>query len=105
MPVSTIEKPRRELQLKVTGMHCASCAAAVQGAIEAKPGVRSASVSVIDGLATVLGENRHTETIVDAVRDRGYHAEPIIDRPAPAELRSEIELRQARQERQWRFRA
>ena len=105
MPVSTIEKPRRELQLKVTGMHCASCAAAVQGAIEAKPGVRSASVSVIDGLATVLGENLHTETIVDAVRDRGYHAEPIIDRPAPAELRSEIELRQARQERQWRFRA
>jgi Cu+-exporting ATPase len=86
-------------------MTCAGCAAAVRRAIESRPGVRSAEVSVTDGLATVVGDGLDSETIVKAVRDRGYVAEPIVEAPAPAQIRSEIELRQARQERQWRFRA
>ncbi len=95
----------QEMQLKVTGMHCASCAATVQRAIEADPQVRSASVSVTAGMATVLGDSLEPERLIQAVRDRGFDAVPITAPTAPAELRSEIELRQRRQESLWRFRA
>ena len=95
----------RELRLKVSGMHCASCAATVRRAIEARPGVRSAAVSVSDGTATIHGTDLETEALVQAVRDRGFDAEPGAEAVAPAELRSEIEIRQVRRERQWRFRA
>ncbi|MCH8315612.1 MAG: cation-translocating P-type ATPase, partial [Planctomycetes bacterium] len=110
MPSATAETPAQEaplqeVQLKVTGMHCASCAATVQRAIEADPQVRSASVSVIDGLATVLGESLQPQRLVQAVQGRGFDAVPITAPPAPAELRSEIELRQRRQESLWRNRA
>ena len=91
--------------MKVTGMHCASCAATVQRAIEADPQVRSASVSVTNGLATVLGDSLQPQRLVQAVQARGFDAEPITAPPAPAELRSDIELRQRRQEALWRFRA
>ena len=95
----------RELRLKVSGMHCASCAATVQRAIEARPGVRSAAVSVTDGTATIRGTDLQAEALVQAVRDRGFDAEPGAEAVDPAELRSEIEVRQARREQQWRFRA
>jgi Cu+-exporting ATPase len=95
----------RELRLKVSGMHCASCAATVRRAIEAKPGVLSAAVSVSDGTATIHGTDLEAEALVQAVRDRGFEAEPGAAAVAPAELRSEIEIRQVRRERQWRFRA
>ncbi len=95
----------QEVQLKVTGMHCASCAATVQRAIEADPQVRSASVSVTAGMATVHGQSLEPQRLIQAVRDRGYDAVPITAPAAPAELRSEIELRQRRQESLWRNRA
>ena len=94
-----------ELRLKVSGMHCASCAVTVQRAIEARPGVRRATVSVLDGTATIHGTDLQAEALVQAVRDRGFDAETADEAVAPAELRSEIEIRQARRERQWRFRA
>ena len=86
-------------------MHCASCAATVRRAIEARPGVRSAAVSVTDGTATIHGTDLQAEALVQAVRDRGFDAEPGAEAVAPDELRSEIEIRQTRRERQWRFRA
>ena len=94
-----------ELRLKVSGMHCASCAATVQRAIEAGPGVRSATVSFTDGTATVLGSDLEPKTLVQAVRDRGYDAQPMVGATAPADQRSEIEVRQAHQEQRWRYRA
>ena len=105
MPAAPPQMRRDELLLKVTGMTCAGCAAAVQKAVEARPGVSSASVSVTDGMASVVGEGLDPDGIVEAIRQRGFDAAPMDDRPAPAELRSEIELRQAREERQWRNRA
>ncbi len=95
----------RELRLKISGMHCAGCAATVQRAIEARPGVRSAAVSVNDGSATIQGTDLQADALVQAVRDRGFDAEPAADAIDPAQLRSEIEIRQAQRERQWRFRA
>ena len=110
MPIAATETPAQEppvqeVQLKVTGMHCASCAATVQRAIEADPQVRSASVSVTAGMATVLGDSLEPQRLIQAVRDRGFDAVPITAPAAPAELRSEIELRQRRQESLWRNRA
>ena len=105
MPAAPPQMRRDELLLKVTGMTCAGCAAAVQKAVEARPGVSSASVSVTDGMASVVGEGLDPAGIVEAIRQRGFDAAPLDDRPAPAELRSEIELRQIREQRQWRNRA
>ncbi len=93
------------LQFRVSGMSCAGCAATVQKAIESRPGVSSASVSVTEGIAEVVGEGFDTDSIVEAVRQRGYDARPVAEAPAPAELRSEIEILHARSERRWRFRA
>ncbi len=105
MALAGPSQPLRELQLKVSGMQCASCAVAVQRAIESRPGVTSANVSVTNGLATVTGESLDPVILVDAVRSRGFEAQPVVHKPAPAEARSEIELRQLKQERRWRFRA
>jgi Cu+-exporting ATPase len=102
---SVRSKPREELQFKVGGMHCAACAANVQRAIESRPGVTSAAVSVSDGRATVGGAGLDARHIVQAIEKAGYQAEPIEDLRAPAELRSEIELRQRQHEREWRRRA
>jgi Cu+-exporting ATPase len=105
MATATSNRTRQEIQLKVKGMHCPSCAAVVQRAIESRPGVHEASVSVTDGLATVTGDDLETDALVRAVRDRGYEAEALADTPAPSELRSDIEMRQATAARLWGRRA
>ncbi len=107
-PDRPLEKPSRdleELQFLVTGMTCAGCAATVQRAIEGRPGVRSASVSVTEGRATVTGEDLSEADLVAAVESRGFGAQLIESPPSLEELRSEIELRQIRSERLWRTRA
>ncbi len=100
-----MQRDGQELRLRVKGMTCAGCAQSVRGAIESRPGVRSASVSFTEGLATVVGDGLEPEALIEAVRGRGYDAEPIAEEAAPAELRSEIELHQAHQEGAWRRRA
>jgi Cu+-exporting ATPase len=102
-----VQDPSCEVRFRITGMSCAGCAAAVQRAVEAQPGVSSASVSLTQGLATVSGSSLDAASLIQAIEARGYGAEPVdLDElPAPAQRRSEIELRQARAERQWRFRA
>jgi Cu+-exporting ATPase len=106
---TAVASPNGEVTLKVTGMHCASCAGNVQRALESVPGVASASVSVSNDRATVelAGEpgDDFAQQLVRAVENKGYGAEVIEALRAPAELRSEIELKQAQAERAWRFRA
>jgi Cu+-exporting ATPase len=94
-----------ELHFKVDGMHCASCAATVQKALEDKPGVESAAVNVIDGRATVTGHDLDADALVRAIRETGYEARLIEELAAPAELRSLIEVQQLHYERQWKRRA
>jgi copper chaperone CopZ len=48
-------------------MHCAGCAATVQRAIESRPGVRRASVSVTQGRATIVGTNLSAAQRVDVI--------------------------------------
>ncbi len=93
------------IHLKVEGMVCAGCAASVQKALESRPGVASATVSVTDGRATVRGSGLDPDALAQAIEARGFHATPETEVLAPSELRTEIELRQQRSERSWRFRA
>lgn len=97
--------PADRLLLKVEGMHCVACAAAVQQALESKPGVRSASVSVSEGRAIVQGDRLNADELIAAVTGRGYRASPEQENLAPVELRTEIELRHQRNQREWGFRA
>jgi len=98
------ETPFDELRLRIDGMSCAGCAVSVRDAIEARPGVDSATVSVTDGVATVRGRDLDEAALIGAVEGRGFEAETLVEEPAPAELRSDIELRQQQNVRRWRFR-
>src|SRR5690349_7904040 len=80
-----------ELQFSVEGMTCAGCAATIQRSLELLDGVDSASVSVLNGRATITGRRLDPDVVVRAIRSSGFAAQPLNDRPAPAELRSEIE--------------
>ena len=94
-----------ELRFRVTGMTCAGCAASVQRAVEAEPGVSGAAVSVADGIATIQGPNLEPDRIEAVIRGRGFEAEPLEEQASPVELRSEIEERQLESQRMWQRRA
>ncbi len=62
-------------RLDVTGMTCSHCSAAVQRALEAVPGVKTATVDLDAGSATVDGD-APLGALVKAVADEGYSATP-----------------------------
>lgn len=62
-------------RLAVQGMTCGHCSAAVKRALEAVPGVTSASVDLDAGSATVEGD-APLEALINAVGDEGYTAAP-----------------------------
>jgi len=70
----------KRLDLRVTGMSCASCAANVERALKRVAGVRAANVNLATSRATVMFDPRRVDAgrIVRAVRDAGY------DVPDPA---------------------
>lgn len=61
-------------QLKIDGMTCGHCVAAVKKALEGVPGVEGADVSLAEGRATVRG-NAELPALVGAVEEEGYHAQ------------------------------
>ena len=64
----------KRLDLRVTGMSCASCAANVERALKRVAGVRAANVNLATSRATVMFDPRRVDAgrIVRAVRDAGY---------------------------------
>ncbi len=69
----------------VTGMHCASCQARVQQALQQAPGVRDANVNLMTEQATVAFDPAAVspEALVETVRSAGYEAElPSAERSA-----------------------
>jgi len=63
--------------LKVSGMTCAGCEAAIKLALEGTPGVRSAEVSYDRGEATVEYDPKATtvDKLRDAINETGYTCE------------------------------
>lgn len=60
--------------LKVTGMTCGHCVAAVTKALEAVPGVEKADVSLEKAQAVVSGD-ADRQAMIDAVKEEGYEAQ------------------------------
>ncbi len=65
--------------LDVQGMHCAGCAALIEGALVRLDGVTSARVNLVGGQASVEFDPQRigTEKLVDALNRGGYQAEVI----------------------------
>jgi Cu+-exporting ATPase len=63
-----------KVDLAVTGMSCASCAANVERALKASPGVAEANVNLATARATVLFDPKliSRADLVRAIRDAGY---------------------------------
>lgn len=62
-------------ELKIDGMTCGHCVAAVKKALEKVPGVRGAQVELASGRAKVEGDPS-LDALLAAVRDEGYQAAP-----------------------------
>lgn len=57
----------------ITGMHCAGCVASVERALQAVPGVNTASVSLADETVIVDGQAANDD-VIQAIADVGYQA-------------------------------
>lgn len=61
------------IKIKVDGMSCDHCKAAVERAIRDVLGVEGVDVSLDEGFAVVRG-SAHPEQLVEAVKEAGYEA-------------------------------
>ncbi|MGJ3261194.1 MAG: heavy metal translocating P-type ATPase [Rhodospirillales bacterium] len=86
------------IELDIGGMTCAGCAANVEKALNAVPGVIDAEVNLAMERAHVtwLGHDVSSSVLVEAVEAAGYRAEP---RATDAEMRRAQAARQAEEER------
>ena len=69
--------PDRAVNFQVTGMHCAACAARVERAVGALPGVESATVNLLQNNLKVefASGAAEPERVVAAVHSLGFEAE------------------------------
>jgi copper chaperone len=63
------------IELKVSGMSCQHCSAAVTKALETVPGVSRVNVDLGSGLARIEGD-APLDALVRAVTEAGYEAAP-----------------------------
>jgi len=64
--------------LRIEGMHCASCAQSVERALKSVPGVETASVNLLTGNATIAQNGFvPTERLIQVVRDAGFIASAV----------------------------
>ncbi|WP_303907877.1 heavy metal translocating P-type ATPase [Thiohalomonas denitrificans] len=80
----------QEHRLSVGGMSCAGCVASVEKALNAVPGVETASVSFAEHTAQVSG-SVDADTLIKAVVDAGYEAAEIKDLDREQEEREAAE--------------
>jgi P-type Cu+ transporter len=63
----------RKIELPISGMSCASCAAAVEKALSKVEGVRAAAVNLASEKATLeIDEPVNTDSLISAIKDEGY---------------------------------
>lgn len=64
-----------DIVLKIEGMTCGGCKASVERLLATQPGVRSASVDLAQGRATIAAdEGVAAQALADAVEGAGYDA-------------------------------
>ena len=92
--------------LRIEGMHCAGCSAAITQELQSQPGVRNAIVDHLSGMATVETEAFVTDQkLVDVVVGSGYQAQRIEAIVDPVLMQAEAERAQSRAEFLWRRRS
>lgn len=69
------EKTSTVIKLKIGGMSCAHCVAAVTQALLGVPGVQSADVSLQQSIAIIHGIDLHPVQLIHAIEDEGFSAE------------------------------
>ena len=101
MPPAADAVPR-EISLKITGMHCASCVARIEGALRQVPGVRMASVNLATEKALVELDpaGAKVEALVCAVEEAGYGAALSVPKRA---ARADAEARELKRQAEDRF--
>lgn len=104
-PTTDVPSNTRVHAFRVEGMHCAGCAGSVRRAIEAVPGVGSASVDVGGGRALVRGADLDPAAIAERITASGFPAAPDEVEEDPLELRSRLEREDLRHRNAWRRRA
>lgn len=64
----------KNLNLKITGMHCDNCAQTIEALLAAEPGVQASSASYATGTARVLYDPSAAETscLIAAIERAGY---------------------------------
>jgi Au+-exporting ATPase len=72
--VAGYKVPETVTDLAITGMHCASCVARLEGALRAVPGVTGATVNLATERARVRGFADQAD-LIRAIAAAGYHAE------------------------------
>ncbi|MEE2972809.1 MAG: cation transporter, partial [Planctomycetota bacterium] len=103
-PAESSASPSAGDRYSVSGMHCAGCASGLQEALLALPGVRSATVDFIGGMAVVDGSTPGA-TILEAISQQGFDGASLAPEFDLTETRSRLEKTQARSARLWRRRA
>ncbi|MBP7707546.1 MAG: copper-translocating P-type ATPase [Candidatus Aminicenantes bacterium] len=93
-------KPGVRVELAVTGMSCAGCAANVERALRKVPGVREAAVNIATSKATVVVDPSFAgrEALVAAVRGAGYD---VADEAAEVEETRDAEYLSLRRDVLW----
>ena len=92
--------------LRIDGMHCAGCSAAITHELQSQPGVRKAIVDHLSGMATVETEAFVTDQkLVDVVVGSGYQAQRMDAIVDPVLMQAEAERAQSRAELLWRRRS
>ncbi|MEO8193055.1 MAG: heavy metal translocating P-type ATPase [Gemmatimonadales bacterium] len=104
MSGTTLSPERERIDLPVTGMTCAACAARIERSLSAADGVEEASVNLATERATVRFDPAVTgvDRIVEAIRRAGYDA--IIPPPGGATVSGDDPATRARQEEYVRLR-
>lgn len=85
---------------RITGMTCAGCAAGLQRSLEADPQIRSASVSIVSGVARV-STTLSADEVIARIRQRGFDGSQELSDTAA----SGTALRQRSAETLWKRRA
>ncbi len=69
------ERPEANVELKITGMTCSHCVAAVRRALLSCHGVAEADVDLDAGRARIVGESADPAKLCQAVSELGYNVE------------------------------
>ena len=91
----------QKLTLKITGMHCASCAAKIEAALKQVPGVRAATVNLAAEKAYVDADEGQAllPAVLRAVEDVGYGATLWVPARRPQERAREADEARRLEER------